>query len=245
MSSINKQCSIDIVMTTWGREDMTKLALKALKQNTKIPYRLILIDNGSKRCVQDVYLDNADIYIRMDKNVGLEAAKNLAMNFVESPYFISTDNDILVPKPVDGKCWLERLHDLYMRTDGAGAIALRPQVLVGTGDIFGDNPPEFLEFSHIPGYMRIMDTELTKRLGAWSYKRPLRGHEEYWISERMRELKYKIGWASFIRCWHLFGDDNWGYTIPPEEHGHTPVALPKDDWKAIEELCDITPPQRI
>lgn len=234
---------IDIVMTTWKREGITKIALKTLRQNTKIPYRLIIIDNGSNKAAKAFYRKEADKYVDMGENAGLEAAKHVGMKFVKSPYFISTDNDILVQKPSPDGCWLERLHDLYMRTEGVAAISLRPQVLVGTGDIFGEEPPEFLEFSHVPGYMRIMDTRVTRQLGAWEDERPLRGHEEYWISERMREKNYKVGWASYIRCWHMFGDDaNWGYgKMEPEEHGHKPTYIPIDDWNEIEELCGITP----
>lgn len=225
----------DIVMTTWKREWMTVLAIKALKANTKEPFRLILIDNGSDEFNQRRYLEASDVYVKLDKNLGLEAAKNIGMSFVESDLFISTDNDILVPKPTKDGCWLERLIKLYKENPEYRAISLRPQVLVGTGDIFGENPPEVLPFSHVPGYMRIMDSKLTRELGAWSDKRALRGHEEYWISERINKAGFKVGWASYIPCYHLFGyDDNWGYDyLKPEEHGHNPVQLPKDDWDVI------------
>lgn len=234
---------IDIVMTTWKREGMTRLALNALKQNTKIPYRLILIDNGSHHYARELFVSRADIYVKMDENIGLEAAKNFGMQFVGSPYFISTDNDILVQKPVDNKCWLERLHDLYMTTDGVGAIALRPQIMVGTRveEVFEDESKEFTEFGHVPGYMRIMDTKLVNSLGAWNHKTPLRGHEELWISKRMQNLEFKVGWATHIKCYHLWGDMNWGYgDLPMVEHGHNPVShIPQDDWDEIYKLTGI------
>lgn len=229
MSSIEP---IDIVMTTWKRETMTLLALQVLIDNTDFPCRLIIVDNGSDPYAQAIYSKVADVYHVFDRNMGLEYAKNYAMQFVNSKYFISTDNDILVPKRVDSD-WLTRLYFLMINNQEYGAIALRPQVLVGTGDIFGDNPPEILEFSHVPGYMRIMDTELVRDLGAWNAKRPLRGHEEYWISEKMRDAGKKVGWASNIKCYHLFGE-NWGYTgMTAEETGHNPVQLPNNDWEHI------------
>lgn len=241
MSSVNKQTPISIVMTTWKREEFTFLALDTLQKNTKYPYRLILIDNGSKPEAREVYASRADIYIKLDRNIGLEAAKHLGMQFVESSYFISTDNDILVPRYVDdGPCWLERLISLKEKNKEYGAIALRPQILVGTNekDIFkDDDDSDVVEFSHVPGYMRIMDTNLVCGLGAWSGKAPLRGHEELWISKRMREKGWKVGWAANIRCWHLFGEDgNWGYgKLSPEKHGHNPVwPMPADDFPTIK-----------
>jgi len=234
---------IDIVMTTWKREELTTLSLSVLEKNTNYPYRLILIDNGSKEDAREFYAQTADIYIKLDKNYGLEKAKNIGMDYVESDYFISTDNDILVPPEgplTDNQGdWLE---SLIMLKDGLpeyAAIALRPQTLVGTDDkkVFTDEDSIITEFSHIPGYMRIMDTKLTKEAGAWGDKRPLRGHEELWISNKFKEMGYKVGWATQLRCCHLFGEDNWGYgDLKPEEHGHIPIwPMPKDNFEYIKE----------
>jgi len=233
---MGQQKPIDIVITTWKREWMTKLCLKALRNNTQTPHRIILIDNGSDKEFQKEYLD-VDIYVKLDKNYGLEYAKNLGMKFVESELFISTDNDILVYKYEPD--WLSRLIDLMNRHQDYGAIALRPQILVGTGNIFENAAEEIVEFSHVPGYARIMRTNVVNETGAWNDKRPLRGHEEMWISERLRERGWKVGWARDIKCWHLFGQedtDEWGYPkgMKPEEHGHNPVyPMPKNDIETI------------
>jgi len=230
---------IDIVMTTWKREEFTILVLRALRKNTNYPYRLILIDNGSSEEAREVYASQSDIYIKLDRNIGLEAAKHLGMQFVESSYFISTDNDILVPKRIDnGMDWLERLIKLMEENPEYGAIALRPQILVGTNEkeVFSDASKDVTEFSHVPGYMRIMDTNLVCGLGAWKDKRELRGHEELWISKRMRAKNWKVGWATNIRCWHLFGEDgNWGYgDMEVKDHGHNPIwPMPVDDLKQV------------
>ena len=231
-------------MTTWGRENFTLLSIEALKANTKYPYRLILIDNGSKQEYREIYAKEADIYLKLDKNCGLEAAKNWGMSFVESEYFISTDNDILVPPSgplVDNQSdWLEALVMLKDGLPEYAAIAMRPQTLVGTDErkVFTDEDSIITKFTHVPGYMRIMDTKLTLEAGAWKDKRPLRGHEELWISGKFKEMGYKVGWATKLRCYHMFGDNNWGYDekMKPEEHGHNPVwPMPKDNFNYIKE----------
>ena len=215
---------------------------KALRLNTTTPYRLIIIDNGSNLRDQIVMNNAADIYVRLDKNYGLEHAKWLGMQFVESDLFISMDNDILVYK-YENPDWLGRLIDLMNRYPDYGAIAPRPQILVGTGNIFEGKTEEVLPFDHVPGYARIMRTAWVNEVGAWKDKRPLRGHEELWIGEKFRERGYKMGWATQIRCWHLFGQEgNWGYKgMLPHEHGHNPISsLPKDDLTEIKEKVGIT-----
>ena len=216
----------DIVMTTWNRDDMTYRAIKALRANTITPLRLIVVDNGSEYPPTDYGID---ILVLLDKNYGLEHAKHIGMQFVESEYFISTDNDILAAKPDGTSDWLGKLITLMNANPKYGAITCRPQVLVGTGNIFGDG--DITEFDHVPGYLRIMRTKAVKATGAWDKDRsPLRGHEEYWISKRLNEAGYKTGWANNIRCFHMFGEENWGYDreLKPKDHGHDEVHLPKD-----------------
>ena len=227
---------VDIVLTTWKRELITKLCIETLEKNTKTCYRLIVVDNGSDDEFSDWLNYHADIYCRLDDNIGLEAAKHLGMSFVSSELFVSTDNDILVPRPTGEVDWLQKLINLHEKYPEFASIALRPPILVGTGDIFGKNPPEVLEFSHVPGYMRLMETKLVNDLGAWSDKRPLRGHEEYWISEKIIAAGRKCGWASYVPCYHMFGDTgkDWGYKdMIADQHGHEQKDTPIDDWKVI------------
>jgi len=236
---------VDIVVTTWGREWMTTRCLEALHKNTKTPYRLILIDNGSDRVTQSWYATVADIYVKLDVNYGLEYVKWLGMGFVESELFVSMDNDILVYAYED-KDWLQRLIDLMNKHPDYGAIAPRPQILVATGNIFaGKEDQELVDFGHVPGYARIMRSDWVREVGAWKDKAPLRGHEEFWIGEKFANKGYKMAWANQIQCWHLFGKedtDGWGYPkgMAPEDHGHNPVwPLPANDLQIIKEKVGI------
>lgn len=239
MSLENKQVC-DIVVTTWKREWMMRSCVKALSRNTSTPFRLIIIDNGSKRSDQEWYSEVADVYVKMDKNYGLEHIKHLGMSFVESELFVSIDNDILVYH-YENPDWLGRLIDLMNRYPDYGAIACRPQVLVADSMAVFQSEDEVVPFPRVPGYARIMRTAWVNEVGAWKDKRPLRGHEEIWISTKFAERGWKVGWANNVRCWHLFGKedtDDWGYPkgMKPELHGHHPVwPMPKNDKEEIKE----------
>ena len=229
---------IDIVCTTWGREWMTKLCLAALRKNTATPFRLIMIDNGSEPFTQHDYLNSSDIYVKLDKNYGLEYAKNLGMKFVESEFFVSLDNDIMVYAYQPD--WLFQVLKLMYEHPEYGAIAPRPQTLVADSMYIFDTPNELVDFGHVPGYARVMRTKMVNECGAWWDKREGRGHEELWIGEKFREKGYKMAWANKIKCWHLFGKedtDEWGYPkgVDPLTHGHKPVwPMPKNDLDEIE-----------
>lgn len=239
----DKSVKLDIVITTWKREWMMENCVKALRLNTKTPYRLIIIDNGSSLKAQ-IWMNNAaDIYVRMDKNYGLEHVKWLGMHLVQSDLFISMDNDILVYHYDPD--WLGRLVDLMNRYPEYGAIACRPQTLVADSMGVFNTDEEVIPFPRVPGYARIMRTAWVNEVGAWRDRRPSRGHEEMWICGKFAEKGYKTGWANNVGCWHMFGEgdtDEWGYPkdMTPEQHGHNPVwPMPKNDKEVIREKVGI------
>jgi GT2 family glycosyltransferase len=244
MLSTDFQQPIDICMTTWKREWMTCLALQALKQNTQTPYRLIIIDNGSNRDAEQLYAQEGDLYIKLDHNYGLEYAKNLGMHFVESRYFVSTDNDVLPYTYTPD--WLSQIIDLLEKNPEYVALAPRPQILVATGMYMFETDNEIVPFDHVPGYLRVMRSDWVKNLGAWNETRPGRGHEEMWIGQRFTQHGLKMGWANKIRCWHLFGKedtDEWGYpkSMKPSQHGHQPVwPMPTNDIEEIKRGVGVT-----
>src|ERR1700756_3735150 len=88
---------IDIFITTYMRPELTWKTLFYLKQRTQYPHRVFLIDNGGN----DIYKDKVDYYIGLSKNMGIHAAWNIAASLAESEYFITSDNDILVPDTRD------------------------------------------------------------------------------------------------------------------------------------------------
>lgn len=234
---------IDIVITTWQREWMSMACIKSIKRNTATPYRIILIDNGSSELAQEFYLEFADIYVKLDKNYGLEYAKHVAMTYVESEYFISMDNDILVYQYLD-KDWLQKLIDLMDKNPDYVAISCRPQILIGTGMYMFKTDKEIVDFPHVPGYARIMKTDFVNKVGAWNDKRPSRGHEELWFGEKAAQYGVKTGWANFVNCYHLWGDpinweDTWGYPKDTDS-GHNPVwPIPGNDKEFIFEKTGI------
>ena len=224
----------DIVLVTWNRPKLTELTISTLVANTTSPFRLIVVDNGSEKPLVDKLRKWQDMGIigilrLLDKNVGLEPARNLGLQMVESKYFVCTDNDILPEKPDENGDWLSKLKDLMKKYVDFGAISARTQIMIGTGNIFdGHEDEDIVEFSHPGGSLRIMKSEIVKRVGGWRDDVHSRGQEEMYICGKLREHGYRAGFATHVNCYHMFGKDkNWGYgKLPPEKHGHRPIWHP-------------------
>lgn len=232
----------DILMTTYHREQFTYMTLESILTRTKTPHRLIVVDNGSPPEMQTMlhnYKQNGiiSVLILLDRNYGLEYAKNTGLRFVESePYFVNTDNDLLIEAPSGGSDWLAKMIELMNHNPEFGAIAARPQVQMGLHNIYKDEIKENGEIvKHLTadgkvafynggdgpcgGSYRIMRTELVKKhqwRDEWNDSRS----EEWRICGLMNQDGYKCGFAKDVRCYHMFGQGNWGYQdgVPHYHH---------------------------
>lgn len=251
---------IDLIMVIWQRPDITFKTLDAIKQNTdREQYRLVVIDNNSYPDMQ-LMLRNLELSGEIDKlivndrNMGLEYARNQGLKLAESEYFVCVDNDCLPQRRKNGKTWLELLATLLDELPEYGAISLRTQVMIGTGNIFEEGDMagvDVVEFPHPGGSFRIMRTKETKKAGGWRDSVEGRGAEERTICGRLREHGFRTGFARDIRCLHLFGTrgvsgtDRWGYPKDwePEDTGHSDIWHPAlergDDINEIRQYMDV------
>ena len=225
---------IDIFIGAYLRPQYTGKTIKYLKERTKYPYRLFLLDNGGN----EQFKNEVDYYVGMSKNFGVHGLWNMALALAESEYFITSDNDIYVPALSHGAAkydgekatetfsddWLTRIVKYMDERSDYGAISLHPHVIIGNVSEDPNDLEDVKEVDHAGAVMRIMRTQLIRDIGGWEHViRPQRNGEEKWISSKIRDAGYKVGRTTRIRAYHPFGN-NWGYdeSITPEMQGHRP-----------------------
>lgn len=229
---------IDVFITCYLRQFHTEQTITYLKERTIYPYRLFMIDQGGN----DEVLEHADevvfLRVKFNHNIGIHGAWNCALAFAESEYFITSDNDILVPK-LDPD-WLTQLVKLMDERPDYGAISLHPHIFIGRGMLDPKDPEDVKEESHCGAVMRIMRTEAVRKTQGWEHViRSSRNHEEHTICGRLREVGYKVGICTRLRAFHSFGNeetDPWGYpkTMKPADHGHREI------WPPVNVYGDMT-----
>lgn len=238
---------IDILLVCYHRQDFTRQTIESIKERTTTPYRLIVVDNGSSTDMQQMLFDFhmlgvIKVLILLDRNYGLEYAKNTGMRFVSSePYFVNTDNDLIIESPTDEGDWLHKLVKLMDEHPDFGAIAARPQCLLGVPDIFKDEDHAkhltddgqvgFFYGGDGPcgGVYRIMRTEAVKKTN-WRDDDSSNSRSEEWrICGELNRQGFKVGYARYVRAYHLFGEGNWGYKKDqPHYHVARDFGEPQD-----------------
>lgn len=96
---------VSIVMLVWNELKVTRLALESLAKNTRHPYELIIVDNGSRKPTRD-YLLNCGIpdkVIQLKKNCGFPRASNIGIRASKGEYIVLANNDIILTEDWLGK----------------------------------------------------------------------------------------------------------------------------------------------
>lgn len=227
---------IDIFIATYLRQFYTEKTISYLKERTNYPYRLIVLDNGGN----DEVLSKADdvmfLWVKMNHNTGIHCLWNVALSLAESEYFITSDNDIWVPK-LDPD-WLTQMVRIMDNHPDYGAISLHPHVFIGINAIdpnSEDFKKDVIERPMVGAVMRLMRTEAVRKTLGWEHViRTGRNHEERVICSRLQSVGYKVGICPYIRAYHPFGRNypglegeksgGWGYPVEfgPEKQGHRP-----------------------
>jgi len=124
--SRRRETEITIVMLSYRRLDQTINAIKALKENVALPFKLLLVDNNSGPDTQEKLKEACAAYDfidldLLDENLGCAGGRAYAMRRVQTKYAMLIDNDIEVfPGSVE--------HLLH-------CLEANPQVLAATGRV--------------------------------------------------------------------------------------------------------------
>lgn len=98
------QPAVDIVIVLWNQVDYTRRCVESLIKNTKIPFRIILIDNASsdgtpqfaENLTQQQIPGVKIVYVRNTENLNYVLGVNQGIGFTQAPFVLLANNDIEV-----------------------------------------------------------------------------------------------------------------------------------------------------
>ena len=196
---LNMKC--DIIIPVWNERELTKACIESLRKNTRYPYRLIIVDNGSEPATEN-YLKNLKnefedfLLVRNTENLGFVKAVNQGFGASGNPYVCVLNNDTAAH---DG--WLELLVKIAEIPDASIGI-VNP-----TSNIFGKNSPdgnqlEWQELDTARGFCMLIKREVIKRIGLFDEAYGIGYFEEKDFSRRARNAGYVCARAKASFVYH-------------------------------------------
>lgn len=196
-SSADPLC--DLVLLTWNRRDLLEPCVERILAHTKIPSRLLIIDNASTDADARAYLDQVKstaqvevVVVRRPRNEGYAAGMNAGMALATAPWICLLNNDILVTEG-----WLSEMLDVAGSNPTIGllnpmsnefrtwphqgetvdAVARRLQAVRG----------RWIETSSCVGFCVLLSRQLVERIGRLDEAFQFMYFEDADYSQRVRQ----------------------------------------------------------
>ncbi len=217
---------VDIVLLSWNFPDMTLKCLKTLRKETRMPYRLIWIDNGSEKAsfekvkkYVETFKDH--IIFRFDSNRFYAEGTNKGIKLSTSKYVVTLSNDVFVTTRWLGKI-IKILEDrpeiglISPLTDNIGSNWPRASRTVAELDLLkpdepyekiNDLPSRFTycenESSNISMFCAVLRKAMIDEIGLLDERFPCYGND-FDYNERIKMTAWKTAVAlnCFVRHLH-------------------------------------------
>jgi len=197
---IDKMCaicnSVDIVTVVSGSLEITKNYIESVINNTKIPFRLIVVDNksdsvtiGYLRGLKDTLEDRLTL-IDNSENLGWIKAVNQGLKISTAPYMCVMNNDVIVSAG-----WLDNMVDIMDKNQRIGLM--NPRWEKGK---FEGLKGDYIETDWCRGFCVLIKREVIDNIGYFDEAYGFGYWEDHDYSVRAIKAGYICGLAlnSFV-----------------------------------------------
>ena len=211
---------ITAFVPTLNNEKTIRKVLRAIKNQTIKPKRIIVIDSGSTDDTEKIVKEEGCEFYRPEdfgfKFLGLSRARNRILELIDSEFLLSVDSDILIEKD-----HIEKLLPILKDKRIAGVagrqiefnrleIGDKARAIVEMDDV--RTKSGFKDF--LMGSNNIYRVEALKEVGIRFNNNPFRpfddelttNYEDVLVGERLRSLGYKLYLDSNVNTYHLQKD---------------------------------------
>jgi len=154
---------LDIIVISYQNLSLLQNCINSIASNTTYPYRLIIVDNNSRKEVQDYIKSLVSDPILNDKNIGFTKAVNQGIKVASRPYFAVVCNDTEVS---DG--WDKSLIDTFKEDEKIRIVcpmSSSPQQTVYF-DLFHRINHKFLYWKeYVPFFCTMFKRDLVDEIG--------------------------------------------------------------------------------
>ena len=117
-----------IVTLSWNAPEFTEVAVASIRQHTRVPYEIIVVDNGSRpETVQRIAALPGVRVIYNAVNTGFAHGSNQGIAAARGSHVVVLNNDVIVTAG-----WLEALLDVQRRRPTVGVSSPRSNSVVGS-----------------------------------------------------------------------------------------------------------------
>jgi len=108
---------ISVITLSWDHRDYTEAFVNSIRAHTRVPYELIIVDNGSEPSTQEWVRGVADTAVIFETNQGFPKGFNAGIAAARGEYIMLANNDTEFPAG-----WAAKLIETMERHPKAGIV---------------------------------------------------------------------------------------------------------------------------
>lgn len=157
----------DIIIPVWDQKALTMRCIESIKRNTRTPYKIFIVDNGSREKTRE-YLEELKIkdhglvtLIRNEKNLGFPKAVNQGISSSGAPYVCILNNDSEVCED-----WLAEMIKIAESSEDIGIVNPASNNL-GQKSPLKDSSGKWMEMSACIGFCMLIKRRVIEHIGGF------------------------------------------------------------------------------
>ncbi|MBF0481831.1 MAG: glycosyltransferase [Desulfovibrionaceae bacterium] len=178
----------NITIATYNRLECTRECIRTLLERTHLPYKLVVVDNGSADGTPDYLLD---LYRQkiihklalLERNMGVACGYNIGWSLLPADYYLKIDNDVVFLRDD----WLNKLTFYADRFPDAAMLGFHCNTTGIRREEVADDVLHYM--SHI-GELTFIRGDIFQRLGYWCEDYGFYGEEDSDYGARARLAGY-------------------------------------------------------
>ena len=193
--------SCDIIIPVWNQPQLTRHCIEYIVRNTRYPYHLIIIDNGSDKETADYLKElNKDnklkvSLIRNETNSGFVKAVNQGLRVSHADYTCLLNNDVLV-----GDGWLAEMISVADSDKRIGIVnpdsdemssESADELLKYRSEGLKSCRGQFIEIMGAVGFCMLIKREVISKIGLLDEIFGLGGYDDMDYARRVWQVGYK------------------------------------------------------
>ncbi|MDE2015960.1 MAG: glycosyltransferase [Patescibacteria group bacterium] len=199
----------DIVIPTYDNEGVLFGCLSTLLQYTMTPYRLYLVNNGSRDISGMIRSGLAEVH-NTGKNLGWQGGVNYGVKKGKSKYVLFMNDDTQILDHYSG--WLNTMINIMEKDSSVGAVVPMSNCVMHMQNMMIQGLPQRFEVGLISGFCVLTRRDIFERIGGLDEN--LSGGDDIDFSIRIRDAGYKLIVARDVFVFHrgyttgsrIFGD---------------------------------------
>ena len=182
---------LSVITLSYDNLDFTKAFVKSIRDNTTLPYELIIVDNGSEPDTQRWVEENSDQSIIFQENQGFSKGFNEGVKLAQGKYVMMANNDTEFPPD-----WDKKLVDIIEKNPGAGIVT--PVYTSGRKSALrtetGEKILKVFPFRKYPSAVAFLmrRNDFISKFGGWSEKYEIASGEDADLCFKVWKAGYDI-----------------------------------------------------